>query len=63
MERISTDLPVPDAPTMARISPAPDVDVEVLQHGRPAEGDGEAAHADDAARPALPARHQKSIPA
>ena len=60
MARRSTDLPVPEAPTMARISPAPHVDVEVLQHRLRAEADGQAAHADDRLAGAV-RRHQKSI--
>ena len=40
---------------------AADVDIEVLQHGRAAEGDGEAVHLDD--RLAVLHRHQKSMPA
>ena len=47
IERISTDLPVPEPPTTPMISPRLHVQVEVVVHDLLAEAVGQAAHADD----------------
>ena len=60
MERSSTDLPVPDAPTMARISPRRTSTSRFSSTVGAAEADGQAAHADDRLAGAV-RRHQKSI--
>ena len=46
MVRSSTDLPPPDAPTRPRISPAPHVEREVIEHDVLAEADHEVMHRD-----------------
>ena len=46
MVRNSTDLPPPDAPTRPRISPAPHVEREMVEHDLIAESDHEVAHPD-----------------